>query len=586
MALDGAFLRHIKKEIEEHAIGGKIDKIYQPNREEMVLVLRTRTEHYKLLLSARANSARIHFTGFVPENPKVPPMLCMLLRKRLSGARLAAVRQPGLERVLCLDFNAVSELGDEIRLTLVMEIMGRYSNIIFVSEDGKIIDALKRVDAEMSSERLVLPGLTYRLPPPQNKLCLLEADTDEILARLRAVPGDMELSKALLGTLQGVSPIVCRELQHLTGRGNDLTVHTMSGEQYDRLRFFLNRTKETVQEVSGQPYLVASPAQKPMDFSFLFIEQYGLTATVSKKESFSALLDAFYFERDRMERMRVRSQDLLRVLTNASERLSKKINLQRAELEQCAERETLRVNGDLLNANLYRLEKGQAFAELENFYDESLPILRVRLDPALTPSQNAQRYYKLYHKARKAEEMLTQQIAQAQQELAYVDTVFEELSRAETEHDLAEIRMELTEQGYVRAPRGKQKPPAASQPLSFVTTDGFRILVGRNNRQNDRLTMKQANNNDIWFHTKNIPGSHTILVTDGRAPTPAAMEQAAMLAAFHSRSRDSSQVPVDYTEVRYVSKPQGAKPGMVIYVNQKTLYVTPDKSLAEQLAEK
>lgn len=585
MALDGAFLRHIKKEIEEHAIGGKVDKIYQPNREEMVLVLRTRTEHYKLLLSARANSARIHFTGFVPENPKVPPMLCMLLRKRLSGARLAAVRQPGLERVLCLDFNAVSELGDEIRLTLIMEIMGRYSNIIFVSEDGKIIDALKRVDAEMSSERLVLPGLTYRLPPPQNKLCLLEADTDEILARLRAVPGDMELSKALLGTLQGVSPIVCRELQHLTGRGNDLTVHTMGGEQYDRLRFFLNRTKETVQAVSGQPYLVASPAQKPMDFSFLFIEQYGLTATVSKKESFSALLDAFYYERDRMERMRVRSQDLLRVLTNASERLSKKINLQRAELEQCAERETLRINGDLLNANLYRLEKGQEFAELENFYDESLPTLRVRLDPALTPSQNAQRYYKRYHKARKAEEMLTQQIAQAQQELAYVDTVFEELSRAETEHDLAEIRMELTEQGYVRAPRGKQKPPAASQPLSFVTADGFRVLVGRNNRQNDRLTMKQANNNDIWFHTKNIPGSHTILVTDGRTPTPAAMEQAAKLAAFHSRSRDSAQVPVDYTEVRYVSKPQGAKPGMVIYVNQKTLYVTPDKSLAGQLAE-
>lgn len=585
MALDGAFLRHIKKEIEEHAIGGKVDKIYQPNREEMVLVLRTRTEHYKLLLSARANSARIHFTGFVPENPKVPPMLCMLLRKRLSGARLAAVRQPGLERVLCLDFDAVSELGDEIRLTLVMEIMGRYSNIIFVSEDGKIIDALKRVDAEMSSERLVLPGLTYQLPPPQNKLCLLEADMDEILARLRAVPGDMELSKALLGTLQGVSPIVCRELQHLTGRGNDLTVHTMGGEQYDRLRFFLNRTKEIVQAVGGQPYLVASPAQKPMDFSFLFIEQYGLTATVSKKESFSALLDAFYYERDRMERMRVRSQDLLRILTNASERLSKKINLQRAELEQCAERETLRINGDLLNANLYRLEKGQEFAELENFYDESLPALRVRLDPALTPAQNAQRYYKLYHKARKAEEMLTQQIAQAQQELAYVDTVFEELSRAETEHDLAEIRMELTEQGYVRAPRGKQKPPAASQPLSFVTADGFRVLVGRNNRQNDRLTMKQANNNDIWFHTKNIPGSHTILVTDGKAPTPAAMEQAAMLAAFHSRSRDSSQVPVDYTEVRYVSKPQGAKPGMVIYVNQKTLYVTPDKALAEQLAK-
>lgn len=585
MALDGAFLRHMKQEIEENAIGGKVDKIYQPNREEMVLVLRTRTAHYKLLLSARANSARIHFTGFVPENPKAPPMLCMLLRKRLSGARLAAVRQPGLERVLCLDFDAVNELGDAVRPTLVMEIMGRYSNIIFVGEDGKIIDALKRVDAEMSSERLVLPGLTYQLPPPQNKLCLLETETEEILARLRAVPGDMELSKALLQTLQGVSPIVCRELQHLTGRGADLTLREMTEEQYGRLRFFLNRTKETVQSVSGRPYLVADPAQKPMDFSFLFIEQYGLTATVTEKESFSALLDAFYQERDLRERMRVRSQDLLRVLTNASERLSKKINLQRAELKQCAERETLRKNGDLLNANLYRLEKGQTAAQLEDFYDPALPAVQIPLDPALTPAQNAQRYYKRYHKARTAEEMLTQQIAQAQQELAYVDTVFEELSRAETEHDLAEIRAELTEQGYVRAPRGKQKPPAASQPLAFVSSDGFRILVGRNNRQNDRLTMKQAGNNDLWFHTKNIPGSHTILVTDGRTPTPAAMEQAAKLAAFHSKSRDSAQVPVDYTEVRYVSKPQGAKPGMVIYVNQKTLYVTPDKALAGQLTE-
>ncbi|NLJ31638.1 MAG: fibronectin/fibrinogen-binding protein [Clostridiales bacterium] len=586
MALDGAFLRHLKKEIETCAVGGKVEKIYQPNREEMVLALRTRTEHYKLLLSARANSARIHFTRYVPENPKVPPMLCMLLRKRLSGARLAGVRQPGLERVLFLDFDAVNELGDPVRLTLVMEIMGRYSNIIFVGGEGEIIDALKRVDAEMSSERLVLPGLKYRLPPPQDKLCLLEASADEAVARIRALPGDMELSKALLCTLQGVSPIVCREIQHLTGRGNDLTVHAMTGEQYERLRFFINRLRETVLAVGGQPYLVTSPAKKPMDFSFLFIEQYGLTALVSKKESFSELLDAFYQERDRMERMRVRSQDLLRVLTNASERLSRKINLQRAELKQCAERETLRVSGELLNANLYRLQKGQEFAELENFYDESLPLLRIRLDPALTPAQNAQRYYKRYHKARKAEEMLTQQIEQAQQELSYIDTVFEELSRAETEHDLAEIRMELTEQGYVRAARGKQKPPAASQPLAYVSSDGFRILVGRNNRQNDRLTMKQAGNRDLWFHTKNIPGSHTILLTQGREPTQTALEQAAMLAAFHSRGRASSRVPVDYTEVRHVSKPQGAKPGMVIYVNQKTLYVTPDQSLAERLAEK
>lgn len=583
MALDGAFLRHIKKEIENCALGAKVDKIYQPNREEMVLLLRTRSELYKLLMSARANSARIHFTRFVPENPKVPPMLCMLLRKRLIGARLAQVRQPALERVLCLDFDATNELGDPIRLTLVMEIMGRYSNIIFVDENGHIIDALKRVDAEMSSERLVLPGLIYRMPPPQDKLCLLETPVPEIVSRLRGLSGDAELSKALLNTLQGVSPIVCRELQHLTGRGADLTVQTMTDARYERLEFFLNRLADTVKNSDGVPYMVTNPVQKPLDFSFVNIEQYGTTAVVNRRDSFSELLDAFYSERDRVERMRTRSQDLLRILTTASDRLSRKINLQRAELEHCAERDTMRMYGDLINANLYRLEKGQSRAQLDNFYEDPPTAVEIKLDPLLTPAQNAQKYYKAYHKARTAEEMLTVQIGQAQQELNYIDTVFEELSRASTEQDLSEIRSELTEQGYIRAPRGRQKQPAQLGPLEFVSSDGFRILVGRNNRQNDRLTLKQANNHDIWFHTKNIPGSHTILLTGGQKATDTAMTQAAMLAALHSRGRESSQVPVDYTEVRNVSKPQGAKPGMAIYVNYKTIFVTPEKNLAEEL---
>ncbi len=583
MALDGAFLRHIKKEIEEKAIGAKVDKIYQPNREEMVLSFRTRSDSFKLLMSARANSARIHFTQTVPENPKAPPMLCMLLRKRLAGARLAAVRQPGLERMLCLDFDATNELGDAIRLTLVMEIMGRYSNIIFVDEEGKIIDALKRVDAEMSSERLVLPGMTYLLPPPQNKLCLMDVPALDIIDRIKRIPADMELSKALLDTLQGVSPIVCRELQHLTGHGNEITIKSMNAEQFERLAFFLTRIADTVKNIDGQPYMITNPKQKPMDISFLKIEQYGVTAVVNRQESFSALLDSFYDERDRIDRMRVRSQDLLRILTTTSDRLSRKINLQHAELEHCAQRDTMRIYGDLINANLYQMEKGAAFAELQNFYDESMPLVKIKLDTALTPAQNAQKYYKAYHKARTAEEMLTVQIKQAQQELSYIDTVFEELSRAATERDLAEIRTELMEQGYIRAPKGKQKQPAMLGPLEFASSDGFRILVGRNNRQNDQLTMKQANNNDIWLHTKNIPGSHTIIVTEGRKVTETALKQAAMLAAFHSRSRDSSQVPVDYTEVRNVSKPQGAKPGMVIFVNNKTLYVTPNAQLAEEL---
>lgn len=576
MALDGAFLRHIKKELEEKLIGARVDKIHQPSREELVVAFRTRESAYKVLFSARANSARVHFTSISLENPKQPPMLCMLLRKKLSGAKLTAIRQPGLERLLHFDFDALNELGDHVTLTLTVEIMGRYSNIILTGEDGKIIDSLKRVDAEMSSRRLVLPGLTYQLPPPQGKRSVLETSSQELTAALKSLPGDAELSKALLSVLQGVSPIVCRELAHQAGRGAELTVKTMDEEQYFRVGFFYQKLKETVEQVSGAPCMVLSTQKKPMDFSFLDIHQYGTSAVVKQSENFSSLLDDFYRERDHQERMRVREQDLLRLLSTHSERLSRKINAQRAELEQCAQRDSLRIAGDLISANLYTLPKGAESAELPNYYEEGEPLVLIALDPALTPSQNAQKYYREYRKAKTAEEKLTEQIKIAGGELEYLDSVLEALSRAETEQDLTEIRGELAEQGYVRILRSKkQKPASVSEPMKFTTSDGFTVLVGRNNRQNDRLTMKLANNNDIWFHTKNIPGSHTVLVTGGREPTPKAMEEAAVLAASHSRAKNSAQVPVDYTRVRNVSKPQGAKPGMVIYVNYKTILVDP-----------
>lgn len=576
MALDGVFLRHIKRELEEKLLGARVDKIYQPNRDELTVAFRTREAAYRVLFSARADSARVHFTAAQLENPKQPPMLCMLLRKRLSGAKLTAIVQPELERVLHFEFDAINELGDHVTLTLTSEIMGRYSNIILTGEDGKIIDALKRVDAEMSSQRLVLPGVTYRLPPPQEKRSVLEASSQEVTNALKALPGDMELSKALLSVLQGVSPVVCREIAHRAGRGAELTVKTMDEEQYFRTGFFFQQVKEAAQNVTGTPHMAVSAQGKPLDFSFVDIRQYGIAAVVKETESFSKLLDDFYGERDHRERMRVREQDLLRLLSTHSERLSRKINHQRAELEQCAKREELRVAGDLISANLFQIEKGAPSVKLQNFYEESLPTVTIKLDPSLTPSQNAQKYYKEYRKAKTAEEKLNEQIDLANRELTYLDSVLDVLSRADTEQDLMEIRSELQEQGYLRAVREKkQKQPAVSAPMKFTTKDGFTVLVGRNNRQNDRLTMKLANNNDIWFHVKNIPGSHTVLVTDGKSPTPAAMEEAATLAALHSRAKDSAQVPVDYTQVRNVSKPQGAKPGMVIYVNYKTMFVTP-----------
>ncbi len=580
MALDGAFLRHIKQELEGQLLGSRVDKVYQPNREELLIAFRSREAACKVLFSARANSARVHFTTIPLENPKQPPMLCMLLRKKLLGAKVVAIRQPELERLLHFDFDSINELGDHVTLTLTMEVMGRYSNIILSDEEGKIIDALKRVDAEMSSQRLVLPGITYRLPPPQSKLCPLSTVSQQVVEALKALPRDMELSKGYLAVLQGVSPIVCRELAYRVGRGRELTVKTMDEEQLFRAGFFYQQMRDTVEEVSGKPYMAVNLQGKPMDFSFLEIHQYGTAAVVKEAESFSQLLDDFYRERDKQERMRVREQDLLKLLSTHSERLSRKIGVQRGELEQCADRDGLRVAGDLISANMYQLEKGAQSADLANFYEEGTPLVHIKLDPALTPSQNAQKYYKEYRKAKTAEEKLAEQISLAEQELEYLETVLDALARAETERDLSEIRAELQEQGYLRKLRSKkEKPAAVSAPMKFTTSDGFTVLVGRNNRQNDKLTLKTANNNDIWFHTKNIPGSHTVLVTEGKSPTETAMTEAAQLAALHSRAKDSAQVPVDYTQIRNVSKPVGAKPGMVIYVNYKTIYVTPSQEI-------
>lgn len=576
MALDGAFLRHIRTELEQRLVGARVDRIHQPNREELVVAFRSRESACRVLFSARANSARVHFTEIPLENPKQPPMLCMLLRKKLQGAKLTAIRQPELERLLHFDFDSINELGDRVTLTLTMEIMGKYSNIILSDEEGKIIDALKRVDAEMSSQRLVLPGLAYRLPPPQDKLCLLHHTAQEAVQAMRSLPRDMELSKALLAALQGVSPIVCREVAHQVGRGRELTIKTLDEEQLFRLQFFVQQLKETIVGLTGRPHMAVDLKKKPMDFSFMDIHQYGTAAVVREGESFSRLLDEFYREKDQQERMRVREQDLLRMLSNHAERLSRKIAAQQAELQTCAQRDTLRVAGNLISTNLYNLPKGAHSADLPDYYQEGQPLVHIKLDPALTPSQNAQKYYKEYRKAKTAEEKLQEQIALAEKELEYLDSVLDALARAESEQDLVEIRAELAEQGYLRTQRGKKnRKESPSAPMRFQVADGFTVLVGRNNRQNDQLTMRTANNNDVWFHTKNIPGSHTVLVTEGRAPTEAAMEQAAVLAARHSRARGSSQVPVDYTQIRHVSKPQGARPGMVIYVNYKTVFVNP-----------
>ena len=575
MALDGAFLRFIKTELEEKLVGLRVEKVFQPNRDELIVAFRGVSGAYKVLMSARANSPRVNITKYPPENPQTPPMLCMLLRKRLTGARLKAITQHQLERVLRFTFDATDELGDKIELSLIAEIMGKYSNVIFVDSQDTIIDALKRVDMTMSSQRLVLPGIKYQLPPPQDKLNPIEASVGEIIGRIKNSGKAQKLNKAILTSVQGFSPIVCRELEHLTGRGAELDNISMIDEQYSRLEFFLKRTVNEISDNVGVPCMVQDLNGKPIDFSFMNILQYGTAAKTVRFESYSELLDSFYLERDKAERMRVKGQDLLRLLMNITERLTRKINTQKIELANSEDREQLRIKGDLIQANLYRIEKGSSETELENFYDENMPKIKIKLNPALTPGQNAQKYYKDYRKAKNAQQYLTVEIEKAQQELLYIDTVFDSLSRAETERELAEIKQELIEGGYIKRIRSKQKIKGALPPLEFTSKSGLKILVGRNNVQNDKLTLKTAKNYDLWFHTKDIPGSHTVIVSQGETPDDETILYAAQLAAYHSRAKDSSKVPVDYTLIKYISKVAGAKPGMVIYKNQKTLFVKP-----------
>ena len=586
MALDGIFLNRLAHEIREVAIGARVDKIAQPSREELVMTLRWRGGGGKLLMSASPQAPRIHFTGDAPENPAKPPMFCMLLRKHLSGAKLAEVRQIQLDRILHLDFETQNELGDQVTVTLAMEIMGRHSNLVVIGAEGRIIDAIRRVDLETSSIRQILPGMRYALPPAQNKLSLFEAEPAQVLERMDAGK-DLELSKALMDVLQGMSPILCREIAHYATRGVDASFKALTDGQRQRLEFYLTQLTATVREYKSTPTMVLEPSGKPKDFSFVPIHQYGAAMLTREYESCSGLLDSFYTHRDRMERVRQRSGDLLKLLANTSDRLTRKLAAQKEELLQCAKRDGLREKGDLISANLYTLQKGDAKATVLNFYSPGEEYVDIELDPMLTPAQNAQRYYALYRKADTAEKMLVKLVSQGEAELVYIDSVFDALTRASGESELDAIRSELAAGGYVRAHAkkgGKREDKLA--PMRYLSADGFTILSGRNNLQNDRLTLREARATDLWLHTQRIPGSHTIILAEGREVPKTTIEQACVIAAYNSKARDSGKVPVDFTPIRNVKKPGGAKPGMVIYDHYQTVIVDPDEALVRSLQQK
>ncbi len=579
MAFDGAYLHTIKHEL-EFLKGARIDRIHQPSKEEVILHFRSRDGGFKVLISTAGDSARIHLTNISIDNPPAPPMFCMLLRKHLGGAKLLDIRQEGLERVLFLDFECMNELGDLVRLTLACEVMGRYSNLILVDQNQKIIDSLKR-NADVTRDRVLLTGFPYEMPPRGRRLNFLETDDDTILNALVLAP-DANLDKAIVSLFEGVSPLLAREWAYYTDR-DGVRSHSMTQNHQDRLLYIIHKTAKMLKEDTCQFHILQTPDGNLKDYCFLRPEQYGAFMLVRPMPSASAVLDEFYAQRDLKARMKQRANDLFRLIMNRMERVRRKIDNQRSELLESDKMEQNKLYGDLLSANLYRLQKGDAVAVLENFYDESCAEVTIPLQINLTPSQNAQRYYTLYRKAVTAKEKLSVQIQQGEEELVYLESVFDVLSRAETEADLLILRDELSQQGYIRSKNQKQKPPKQLPPMLYESSDGFPILVGRNNRQNDQLTLKQAGKLDIWLHTQNIAGSHVILVTDGQEPSEIAIREAAMLAAYHSKARDSSNVPVDFTKVKFVKKPNGARFGMVIFTNQQTVYVSPDAEVCKRL---
>ena len=504
MPLDGAMLSQVKQEIET-AVGARVDRITQPGREELIVALRGRQGAYRLLISVNAASPRVHFTRAAVENPKTPPMFCMLMRKLLGSAQLIEVRQAGLDRILELDFDTIDELGDHVTLTLCVEIMGRHSNLIIRRPDGKIVDSIKRIDTSMSSVRPILPGLTYTLPPaPMEKLNLLETSADAVIEKLRSEPRQIELSRRLQECLQGVSPLLCREIAGFASRGVEKTVFELTLEEEDRLRFYLETLTDNMKQGRCTPLMLVDENGKPKDFSFVGIRQYGDRYTTREFSGYGELLDAFYSEKDAADRMRQRSMDLQKLLSATQERIARRLDNQHRELEESADREKYKIYGDLLATNMYSLQKGDRRAVVQNYYEEDYPEVEIQLDPRLTPNQNVQKYYNEYRKRDTAEKKLREQIASGEAELAYIESVTDLLARAQTDADLTAIRRELSQEGYLKHYAFKGKKEEKLPPLRFESDDGFTILVGRNNVQNDRLTLRESRGNDIWFHTQKI----------------------------------------------------------------------------------
>ncbi|MBR2938089.1 MAG: NFACT family protein [Oscillospiraceae bacterium] len=570
MAFDAFFLWAVLTEIEEKTPGARVEKIHQPSRDTVILHLKCQDSRQKLLFGMNPTAPRLHLTAATPENPAEPPMFCMLLRKHLSGARLTAIHRIPMERWAEFVFDCIDEMGDPVQKKLVAELMGRTCNLYLLGGDGRIIDCLRRVGLDETAKRPALPGMYYQLPEPIGKENPAKF-TD--FTGLLAGSGADVLADRLMDNLGGLSPLVCREAALFAAGDTDARIENIDIPTVaQRLQEFFRAHLE-----HPAPYLYCAADGTPKQFAFCPIYQYG---ACSRADAFGALLDGFYTVRDRKDAMRQKSQSVRKTVQNLCARLTKKLALQEKELLESLDRERLRQLGDILTANIHRIQKGQTKVVVEDFYDENMAEIEVALSPLLSPQQNAAKFYKDYARMKTAEKELTRQMELGQQELQYLQSVLEELNRAETDGELEEIRQELQAGGYLKADTGKRKMKAAKlTPMRFESTDGYPIYVGRNNRQNDELTFKAARKDDLWLHASRVHGSHVIIACAGSTPPDDTITQAAQLAAYYAETAGGQNIPVDVVPVKLVKKTPDRKPGMVIYHSHRTVVVNPYKDI-------
>lgn len=573
MPFDAIAVSAVRYELEQKMLGAKIEKIHQPEKDEIWIFAKAGKEVFKLLISADSGNPRIHLTENTKQNPASAPMFCMLLRKHLGGGRIVSVSQPDFERIIDIGIECYNELGDLQTKHLVAEIMGRHSNIILV-DGGKVADSIKRVDITVSSVRNILPGLSYVLPPKQDKIDIRSADKEQIREALLEAHPETPIEKAVVSCFAGFSPFAGRELAHLATGQSDAR---LTEDNIPRLCEALHAFGEKIKNNTFCPLVIEDAVTgKAIDFAAYDVTMYAGGVRLRSHEGISRAMDEFFYARDKWERMRQKTAALRKTVTNALERCKKKLVLQQEKLEEAEQKDKWRIFGDLITANLYNIMPGQKAVSLENFYEEGSPVIEVPMDETKTPAKNAEAYFKKYRKAKTAQEIVRVQAEKNLEQIEYLSTVLGSIDIAENVQDIADIRKELAQAGYIKSKvKGKKEKDLPSAPL-FFECEGYEIYVGRNNRQNDIVTTKMGKSYDVWLHVKNMPGSHVLIKNKGTDVPDSVIEKAAGLAAYYSGARESAMVQVDYTNIKNVKKPSGSMPGKVIYERYKTAYVAPN----------